>query len=297
MSTVAVGTDSRATTGQPVPFISQEKGGSWSRWGFRIGLSVLALLLLSSLALRVVGWNPNTPNYGNTLAAPSLAHLFGTDALGRDVFGRTVYASLTDLEVGFFSTIVPWFVGLALGTIVGYRGGWLDAITMRIVDVILAVPLLVLVIAIVAIYGPGLTGVYVGLIVTGIPWFLRLARSEMLVLREQQFILAARTLGFSMRRILVKHAVPHLLRTSLVFFLANMVGNIILLSSLSYLGLGVQPPHPEWGAIIADGQQYLLTSWWISTLPGLFVVVAGVALYVTGEALADRLHVRTGGLA
>lgn len=133
-----------------------------------------------------------------------------------------------------------------------------------------------------------------GLTVASIPTFARLTRGEMLVLREQQFMMAARTLGFSTRRIIFKHALPHLVRPNLIYTPSNILGNILALAALSYLGLGAQPPTPEWGAIIGDGQQYLLNAWWISTLPGLFIVIVGIGFSLTGEGLAERLRARTG---
>jgi peptide/nickel transport system permease protein len=228
------------------------------------------------------------------LAKPSLAHPFGTDALGRDVFLRTIYATGLDMEVGLITTIVPVAIGMLLGMVGGYFGGWIDAVIMRVVDALLAFPFIVLVIAFVTIFGVGLTGVYVGLTVGSIPFFARLTRGEMLVLREQQFMMAARTLGYSSRRTVFKHALPHLIRPNLVFAPSNVLGNVLTLAALSYLGLGAQPPTPEWGAIIASGQSYLLTAWWISTLPGLFVVIVGIGFSLAGDGLAERLRVRTG---
>jgi peptide/nickel transport system permease protein len=229
----------------------------------------------------------------NILAKPSPAHPFGTDALGRDVFLRTVYATGLDLEVGLVTTVAPLVIGMLLGLLAGFFGGWIDAVIMRVMDAFLAFPFIVLIIAFVTIFGVGLTGIYIGLTVGSVPFFARLTRGEMLVLREQQFMLAARTLGYSTRRIVFKHALPHLIRPNLVFAPSNILGNILTLAALSYLGIGAQPPTPEWGAIIAGGQTYLLSAWWISTLPGLFVVIVGIGFSLTGEGLAERLRVRT----
>ena len=176
---------------------------------------------------------------------------------------------------------------MVLGLISGFFGGWVDAIIMRCMDALLAFPFIVLIIGFIAVFGVGLAGVYVGLVVTSVPVFARLTRGEMLVLREQQFMLAARTLGYSNRRIVFKHAMPHLIRPNLVFVPSNMLGNILTLAALSYLGIGAQPPTPEWGAIIADGQSYLLTASWIATLPGLFIVIVGIGFSLTGEGLAE----------
>jgi len=265
--------------------------------GFQLGAAILCLAIGASAAMHVTGLgNPYGQNLANTLAAPSWAHPFGTDEVGRDVFQRTVYATLLDVQIGAITAGIPLCFGLVLGAAAGYFGRWFDAVVMRLCDLILAVPLMVLVLAIVAAYGPGLSGVYVGLVVKGVPYYVRLTRSEMLGLRERQFMLAAQTLGFRTRRVLARHALPHLVATCLVFFVSDVVGNILVLAALSYLGLGVQPPTPEWGAIIAEGQVNLLTAWWVTTLPGVFVVVIGVAMSLTGEGLAGRLRLRGWGM-
>jgi peptide/nickel transport system permease protein len=238
---------------------------------------------------------PYAQNYSVALHPPTLQWPFGTDALGRDVFLRTIYATLTDLKVGAVGTAVPLVLGIALGVIAGYSDNWVGAVLMRGCDFIQAFPGLVLILLVVAIMGPGLTPLYVGFVITGTPGYLRIARSELLVLREQEFILAARTLGFSTPRILVRHALPHVLRPNLVLAISEFILTVLALATLSYLGLGVQPPTPEWGAIIAEGQQYLFGSWWISTLPGLFVVLVGLGFSMTGEALAERLRIRVTG--
>jgi peptide/nickel transport system permease protein len=293
MSTaVALEESNLATAGA----ISLEKranrSGSAGLW---VGASIIALIVLATVVVRIAGiGHPDQISLINTLAAPSFAHPFGTDALGRDVFLRTVYASGLDLEVGLVTTALPLVIGMFLGLISGFFGGWADAVIMRVMDALLAFPFIVLIIAFVTIFGVGLTGVYVGLTVASVPTFARLTRGEMLVLREQQFMMAARTLGFSTRRIIFKHALPHLVRPNLIYAPSSILGNILALAALSYLGLGAQPPTPEWGAIIGDGQQYLLNAWWISTLPGLFIVIVGIGFSLTGEGLAERLRMRTG---
>ncbi len=264
-------------------------------FGMWLGIAIIALAVLgyAVVDLASIG-SPDRIQLVNTLEAPSLAHPFGTDALGRDVFIRTVYATGLDLKVGLLTTLMPLGVGMGLGLVAGFFGGWIDAVIMRLMDALLAFPFIVLIIGFIAVFGVGLTGAYVGLTVASIPAFARLTRGEMLVLREQQFMMAARTLGYSNRRIVFKHALPHLIRPNLIYSPSNMLGNVLTLAALSYLGLGVQPPAPEWGAIIAAGQSYLLTSWWISTLPGLFVVIVGIGFSLTGEGLAELLRERTG---
>jgi peptide/nickel transport system permease protein len=293
MSSLAVGEDA----GLAGVVLAGEKPRSTRRSGFGLwgGSAIVGLVILATIVVHVGGiGQPDRLDLLKTLEAPSLAHPFGTDAQGRDVLLRTIYGGGLDLQVGFITTLVPLLAGMGLGVVSGFFGGRLDAIVMRVIDAILAFPFVVLVIGFVTIFGVGMTGVYVGLIVGGVPVFARLTRGEMLVLREQQFMMAARTLGYSTRRILLKHAYPHLIRPNLVFVPSNMLGNILAVTALSYLGLGVQPPTPEWGAIISEGQSYLLTSWWISTLPGLFVVVVGVGFSLIGDGLAERLRARTG---
>ena len=263
--------------------------------GLWAGITIITLAVLATVLLRITGiGHPDQINLLNALEGPSLSHPFGTDALGRDVLARTVYATGLDLQVGLVTTIVPLAIGMVLGLLSGFFGGWVDTVVMRAMDALLAFPFIVLIIAFVTIFGVGLPGVYVGLTIASVPVFARLTRGEMLVLREQQFMMAARTLGYSNSRIVFKHALPHLIRPNLIYSPSNMLGNVLTLAALSYLGLGAQPPTPEWGAIIAGGQNYLLSSWWISTLPGLFVVVVGIGFSLTGEGLAELLRGRTG---
>ena len=275
--------------------ISGEMASDRGGVGLWVGTVIVGLVVAATVIVHVFGvGDPDRLDLLNTLAGPSFAHPFGTDGQGRDVLLRTVYASGLDIEVGVVTTVVPFAIGMVLGVVGGFFGGWVDSAIMRVVDAVLAFPFIVLIIAFVTIFGVGLTGVYIGLIVVSVPTFARLTRGEMLVLREQQFMMAARTLGFSSRRIIFKHAMPHLVRPNLVFAPSNMLGNILAVATLSYLGLGAQPPTPEWGAIISEGQTYLLSSWWIATLPGLFLVFVGVGFSLIGDGLAERLRGRTG---
>lgn len=255
-----------------------------------IGGTVVAVVLLASLLRPLLGLpDPNAQDLANVLAPPSWAHPFGTDNLGRDVFSRTLAAAPLDLGVAIALTAMSLASGVLLGALAGFGGRRTEAVIMRLADAALAFPFMILVIAVIAVFGPGLTGVFVGVPLASWATYARVTRSEMLVVREKDYILAARTLGYSRIRRLVRHAIPNVWRPSLVFSMADVVLNIVLLASLSYLGLGVQPPTPEWGSIIADGQQYLLQAWWISTLPGLVVVLVGAGLSMVGDGLADQL--------
>jgi peptide/nickel transport system permease protein len=255
-----------------------------------VGVAIVATVVLACFAAPLLGLpDPNAQDLLATSQAPSLAHPFGTDALGRDVLARTLDGGRLDLRVGLIITYVPMVIGVAIGALAGFFGGWLDATVMRLVDIVMAFPFIILAIGVVAIVGPGLTGVYIAFILVGWGVYTRLTRAEMLVLREQQFMLAARTLGYSRTRAICVHGLPNLIRPNVVFSMADLVINIGFLASLSYLGLGVQPPTAEWGSIIADGQASLLTAWWISTLPGLVLVLVGVGFSLVGDGLADRL--------
>jgi peptide/nickel transport system permease protein len=262
----------------------------WSNVTLWAGVAVVVTLIVLTLVAPWTGLP--APNQQDLLAAlqpPSLAHPFGTDQLGRDILSRVIYGTRIDFSFGFITTYATLAVGMLLGALAGYLGGWVDTVVMRAVDVVIAFPFIVLILAIAAVFGAGLVGAYAGVLVVGWALYARLTRGEMLVLREKQFVLAAQTMGFSTPRVVFRHAIPNLLRPNLVFSMADMVLNILTLAALSYLGMGVQPPTPEWGAMIADGQGYLLTAWWVSTFPGLTVVAAGVAFSLIGDGLADRL--------
>jgi peptide/nickel transport system permease protein len=265
----------------------------WASWTLWIGAGILGIVALAAIfAPLIAPYAPNQQNLADAFQSPSWGHLMGTDNLGRDIFSRVVYAARVDLQIGVITTYVPLLTGVVLGAIAGYFGGWVDAVIMRLVDVVIAFPFLVLVIVILAVVGPGLKGLYIAVLAVGWSMYARLTRAEMLVLREQQFVLAAESLGFSRWRIIFRHAVPNLLRPNIVFSMADFVLNILLAASLSFLGLGVRPPTAEWGAMVAEGQNFLLNAWWITTLPGLVIVIVGIGLSLIGDGLAERLGER-----
>jgi len=254
----------------------------------KIGAGILAVLVLAgALAPLIAPYGQNALDFDHILSAPSLSHLMGTDSTGRDVFSRTLYALRVDLAIVVFVTYVPLPIGVLVGAVAGYFGGWLDAIVSRITDTMIAFPFMVLVIAVIAIVGPGVKGVLIGVPIVAWALYARLARSEMLVVREQPFMLATTALGYSKRRAILRHAVPNLMRSCLIYSTLDMVVNLLLLASLAYLGLGAQPPNAELGSIIADGQTTLLSAWWVATLPGLVLVVFGVGAGLLGDGLSD----------
>jgi peptide/nickel transport system permease protein len=256
-----------------------------------IGVAIIVGIPLISLAgsLFGVAAHPNRPDFAAILQPPSWSRPFGTDAIGRDVFARVLAATPLDYEVSILTTVGSLVIGVTMGIVAGYFGGSVDTIIMRTVDSLIAFPFFIFVMAFVAVYGEGLVGIYVGLIAFGWAFFARITRAEMLAIRDRQFINAAQLSGLPTRRILLVHALPNVLRPNFVIAMATVVWNILTLAALSYLGLGVQPPTPEWGAIIANGQTYLFSAWWVSTLPGFVVVLVGVGFSLVGDGMADRL--------
>jgi peptide/nickel transport system permease protein len=253
-----------------------------------VGAMIVGLLALAALLAPLIApYDPNQVDFLHASEAPSWSHPMGTDDAGRDIFSRSLYGLRLDLAVVVFVTYLPLPIGVLLGSIAGSFGRAVDSTLARLADVMLAFPFFVLVIAIIAITGPGLKGVLIGVPLAGWALYFRLARSEMLVLREQPFMLATTGLGYSRARAILRHAVPNLMRTALIYSTLDMVVNLLLLASLSYLGLGKQPPGAELGTIIAGGQPYLLTAWWIATLPGLVLVAFGVGVGLIGDGLSD----------
>jgi peptide/nickel transport system permease protein len=254
----------------------------------KIGGGILVVLFLAGLLAPLIApYGQNQLDLANIFSSPSGSHLFGTDGTGRDVFSRTLYALRLDLGVVLLVTYPSLLVGVLVGAVAGYFGGIVDAVIARIIDTMIAFPFIILVIAVIAIVGPGIKGVLIGVPIVSWALYARLSRSEMLVLREQPFMLATTALGYSKRRAILRHALPNLLRSSLIYSTLDMVVNLLLLASLAYLGLGAQPPNAELGSIIADGQSTLLSAWWVATLPGLVVVLFGIGAGLLGDGLSD----------
>jgi len=253
----------------------------------RIGAFIVGVLILCAIFVPLFSADPYQLNFANILSPPSFAHLFGTDENGRDLFARIFLGLRLDLLVVAFVTYISLPIGLVLGAAGAYFGGKYDTVVARLTDIAISFPFIVLVIAIIAITGPGLKGIMIGVPVVSWALYARLARSEMLVLRELPFMEAAEVLGFTKRRIIFRHGIPNLIRNCLVYSTIDAMGNFLLLAGLSYLGIGVQPPAAELGAIIAEGQPYLLQAWWISTIPGLVIVLFGLGIGLIGEGLSD----------
>ncbi len=255
-------------------------------------LIVLAIVLVGVFAPVITPYDPIEQDNNATLLPPSIAHPFGTDNFGRDILSRVIYGIRINLTVGIICTFIPLMMGVALGSIAGFFGGWFDSALMRVVDIAIAFPFLVLVIVILAILGPGIQNMYIAIFLVAWTIYARLARANILVIREQEYMLAAQSLGFGSSRIIFRHALPNSISSSIVFAMSDIVLVILLASSLSFLGIGVQPPTPEWGAIISDGRDFLLQAWWISTLPGIAVILTGLGFCLLGDGLARILGQR-----
>ena len=254
------------------------------------GLVLLGVVALAGLvAPLLTPYDPIAQNLGEAFRPPlSANHILGTDNFGRDIWSRIVYSTRLDLQIALLSVLFPFTFGSLMGIATGYLGGRLDAYFMRVVDVLMAFPFLVLVVAIMSILGPGLANLYIAFSVVGWIPYTRITRGETLATRNLEYVLAARTIGCSSARIMLRHILPNVIAPGLVYVFTGMVLAILTGATLSYLGLGPQPPAAEWGAMIAAGRQFLLQAWWMTALPGFALLVLGVALSLIGDGLAER---------
>jgi peptide/nickel transport system permease protein len=254
-----------------------------------IGVTLLVVIvLIAFVGPIIVGTSSTAQNYNAILQAPSAAHPFGTDQYGRDMLVRTMVAGRLDLAIAFGLVAISLTIGTAIGMVAGWFGGWLDGVVGRVIDVALAFPFLVLVIAIVGVRGPGVGSLFVAVWFTGWVFYARLTRGEVLVARGQDYMRAAVASGFSRRRVFVRHLLPNVVIQPLVYASSDLVYALLLGASVSFLGLGVQPPTPEWGQMVFEGATFITTQWWLAFFPGMAIVVTGVAFSLIGDGIADR---------
>jgi len=223
---------------------------------------------------------------------PSLEHPLGTDRFGRDVLSRIIYGARVSLSIAFVAVAIAITIGTILGAVAGYMGGRVDAAIMRFTDMVLAFPRLVLLIMIIALFSPSIFLIITVLGLTQWPSTARIVRGEVLSLREREFVMAARALGFGRWRIILRHLVPNVLAPVIVAATLGIGNTIVLEAGLSFLGLGVAPPTPTWGNMVADGRETLLSAWWVATFPGLTIVVTVLAFNLLGDGLRDALDPR-----
>jgi peptide/nickel transport system permease protein len=277
------------------------RSGTRRRWNVRqhpvgvLSVIILVLIVLSAaLAPLLAPYNPNTQDLAATLQPPvfdggSWHHVLGTDALGRDMLTRIMYGGRVSLMVGVVAVLISGVIGVALGATSGYVGGVLDAAVMRLADLQLSIPFLVLALAVMAALGTSLTNLVAVLVVSGWVSYARVTRGVVLSIREREFVLAAHTIGTHGARMLFRHILPFVVAPILVVATLQVGLMILTEASLSFLGLGVPPDVPSWGSIIADGQDYLTTSWWIMTLPGIAIFLAVLSVNFLGDWVRDVL--------
>jgi peptide/nickel transport system permease protein len=253
------------------------------------GLVIVAVLVFLAIfaPLLTMGKSPLDQDLAGRLAAPSAAHWFGTDELGRDVFARTLYGARVTLTIVALVSIVVAPIGLAVGTVAGYLGGWVDVVLMRITDIFLAFPRLVLALAFAAALGPGIENAVIAISLTAWPAYARIARSETMTVAGSDFIQAVVLQGASTRRILFRHIVPLCLSSVIVRLTLDMAGIILTAAGLGFLGLGAQPPTAEWGAMVSSGRDVILDQWWVATIPGIAIFIVSLGFNLLGDGLRD----------
>ena len=259
-----------------------------------VGLALFALIVLAAIfAPLLTSADPLQQNLLEARLAPGASgHLLGTDDLGRDVLSRILYGARVDLRVGVLAVLTPLIIGSILGLLCGWWGRWFDIVVMRLVDIVVAFPFYVLVIALVFVLGQGTKSIYIAISAVGWVAYCRIVRGQVLVAKEQEYALAARASGLPTWRILLRHLLPNVILQAIVYAMSDIVLSILAIVTLSYLGLGVAPPSPEWGSMIAEGQNSLLTQWYLATIPGLCVVVVGLALALVADGLVNQFNKR-----
>ena len=251
---------------------------------------VVAALVMAIFPEQIAPYDPTAVDITVRTKAPSAENIFGTDNYGRDVFSRVVWGTRIDLSIGFFGVLVPMIIGGIIGLLAAWYGGWLDSLLMRISEIMMAFPFTILVIAIITILGTGTINLYIALWLVGWMSYARLVRAEVLKLKKAEFIEAARVAGFSDARILLRHILPNVISSSIVFAASDMVMCMLTGASMSFLGLGVQPPTPEWGAILNEGRTYISYASWMTFFPGLVLATTGVGLSLLGDSMNDILR-------
>jgi peptide/nickel transport system permease protein len=274
-----------------------EQGRASGRRWYRIptlvaGLAIIGVIVLMAIcAPLITSHDPAKQDLLHALAKPGQnGYLLGTDDLGRDVWSRLVYGARTDLRVAFLAVVLPFIIGTTLGLLSGYFAGTTDTVVNWLVSVVVAFPFYVLIIALVFVIGPGTRGIYIAITIVGWVSYTRIIRAEVFSQKRREYVLAARAGGLSTPRILLRHLLPNVVTQAVVFACSDIVLAILAIVTLGYLGLGVQPPTPDWGRMMADGQTYITTRWELVTIPGIAVVITALGLALVADGLADLLR-------
>lgn len=264
-------------------------------------LALLGILIITSLVLvalfapLIAPESPVGQDLANRLQPPGALHWMGTDELGRDIFSRVVYGSRITLLIVALVAVISAPLGLLIGAVSGYFGGWIDKILMGITDVFLSMPKLILALAFVAALGPGIENAIIAIAITAWPVYARIARAETLTFRQSEFIAATQMLGASNTRIIIFHILPLCTSSMIVRVTLDMAGIILIAAGLGFLGLGAQPPLPEWGAMISRGRTFILDQWWVATMPGIAIIIVSLGFCFLGDGLRDVLDPRHKG--
>lgn len=256
------------------------------------GVAISILIAVALLAPFIAPHNPTEINIEKALVSPSFKHILGTDQLGRDIFSRMIYGTRISLTIGFVAVGIAAVVGVALGSIAGYFGGRVDSVIMRFVDIMLCFPSFFLILAVVAIIGPGIYNIMIVIGFTSWMGMARLIRAEILSLKERDYVAAAKVLGAGSSRIIIRHLIPNGIGPVLVSFVLGVAAAILVEAGLSFLGLGIQPPTPSWGNILMEGKATLGVAWWLILFPGLAILITVLAFNLLGEGLRDALNPR-----
>lgn len=278
-----------------VPADSSAQPRQARRWyrqpALMAGIVIMGIIVAMAAAAPLLAtYNPIALNLNATLLGPSAQHLLGTDQLGRDIFARLLYGLRLDLEIGCLAVLFPFTLGTVLGSLAGYFGGWVDTVIMRLVDVVVAFPFYVLIIALVFVLGPGVRSIVIAITLVGWVSYARIIRGEILVAKRQDYVLAAQSGALSSLRIMGRHLLPNVITQAIIYAMSDIVQDILAIVTLGYFGLGVPPPTPDLGSMINDGQNFLTTHWQLTTVPGLAVVAVGLGLSLIGDGLADLIR-------
>lgn len=260
-----------------------------------LGLIILIILVLLAVFADVIANHDNVvikQNLAHRLQGPSAAHWLGTDEFGRDIFARLVHGTRVSLQVGIVAVGISIVIGGILGAVAGYYGGKLDNTIMRIMDIFLAVPSILLAIAIVSALGPSIINLMLAISISSVPSYARIVRASVLSIRDQEFIEAAKAIGASNTRIIFRHIIPNSLAPVIVQATLGVASAILSTAGLSFIGLGIQPPAPEWGSMLSGGRQYLRYAWWVTTFPGVAIMITILSLNLLGDGLRDALDPR-----
>lgn len=259
-----------------------------------IALAIIFLLAITAIfAPQISPYNPLEQNYKEILLPPSRTHIFGTDNLGRDIFSRVIYGTRVTVQIGLFASILASTLGLIQGLIAGYFGGMFETIIMRFTDILLSIPTILLALTIIAVLGPSISVLIFAIAITSMSQFTRVVRGTVLSVKESTFVLASRAIGQSDLNIIIKHILPNILGPVIVLATIRVAGAILIGAALGFIGLGAQPPTPEWGALLNEARRYLRTAWWFMLFPGTILSITILSINTLGDSLRDIFDPKT----